>query len=139
MHFGTTTLGLFKRLGKFSVVIWYGLAAKLQPATFVHVALLAVRDPRKEKPRFFLIRRPSTRDPTRRPHLYCFYVAIGQKFFFVILRKNKYTTVVAATVSGETPLQFGAPYTGCATAEYFRDKGMHAVILYDDLSRQAVA
>jgi len=58
------------------------------------------------------------------------------------LRKNdclKYTTVVAATASDAAPLQFLAPYTGCAMAEYFRDNGKHAVIFYDDLSKQAVA
>ena len=89
---------------------------------------------RKKKPRFS-IRKSSTRDPTRG----LINVAIGQRFFFE--RKNdclKYTTAVAATVSGETP-QFWAPYTGCAMAEYFRDKGMHAIILCDDLSKQAVA
>merc|ERR1712135_35540 len=80
-------------------------------------------------------------------HLYCFYVAVGQKRstvaqIFEILRKNeclKYTTVVAATASDAAPLQFLAPYTGCAMAEYFRDNGKHAVIFYDDLSKQAVA
>merc|ERR1711982_52589 len=80
-------------------------------------------------------------------HLYCIYVAIGQKRstvaqLFEILRKNdclKYTTVVAATASDAAPLQFLAPYTGCAMAEYFRDTGKHAVIFYDDLSKQAVA
>jgi len=80
-------------------------------------------------------------------HLYCIYVAIGQKRstvaqLFEILRKNdclKYTIVVAATASDAAPLQFLAPYTGCAMAEYFRDNGMHAVIFYDDLSKQAVA
>jgi len=51
----------------------------------------------------------------------------------------KYTTVVAATASDAAPLQFLAPYTGCAMAEYFRDNGKHAVIFYDDLSKQAVA
>merc|ERR1739846_161112 len=51
----------------------------------------------------------------------------------------KYTTVVAATASDAAPLQFLAPYTGCAMAEYFRDTGKHAVIFYDDLSKQAVA
>merc|ERR1719389_654010 len=51
----------------------------------------------------------------------------------------KYTTVVAATASDAAPLQFLAPYTGCAMAEYFRDSGKHAVIFYDDLSKQAVA
>merc|ERR1712194_960353 len=59
-----------------------------------------------------------------------------------VLRKNdclKYTTVVAATASDSAPLQFLAPYTGCAMAEYFRDNGKHAVIFYDDLSKQAVA
>merc|ERR1712223_1650706 len=80
-------------------------------------------------------------------HLYCIYVAVGQKRstvaqLFEILRKNdclKYTTVVAATASDAAPHQFLAPYTGCAMAEYFRDNGMHAVIFYDDLSKQAVA
>merc|ERR1712113_465790 len=80
-------------------------------------------------------------------HLYCIYVAIGQKRstvaqLFEILRKNdclKYTTIVAATASDAAPLPFLAPYTGCAMAEYFRDNGKHAVIFYDDLSKQAVA
>merc|ERR1712242_625189 len=80
-------------------------------------------------------------------HLYCIYVAVGQKRstvaqLFEILRKNdclKYTTIVAATASDAAPLQFLAPYTGCAMAEYFRDNGRHAVIFYDDLSKQAVA
>merc|ERR1740129_2665149 len=85
--------------------------------------------------------------PDVKRHLYCIYVAVGQKRstvaqLFEILRKNdclKYTTVVAATASDAAPLQFLAPYTGCAMAEYFRDNGMHAVIFYDDLSKQAVA
>merc|ERR1711994_999410 len=85
--------------------------------------------------------------PEVKNHLYCIYVAIGQKRstvaqLFEILRKNdclKYTTVVAATASDAAPLQFLAPYTGCAMAEYFRDNGKHAVIFYDDLSKQAVA
>ena len=51
----------------------------------------------------------------------------------------KYTTVVAATASDAAPLQFLAPYTGCTIGEYFRDNGMHALIIYDDLSKQAVA
>merc|ERR1711878_150648 len=80
-------------------------------------------------------------------HLYCIYVAMGQKRstvaqLFEILRRNdclKYTTIVAATASDAAPLQFLAPYTGCAMAEYFRDNGIHAVIFYDDLSKQAVA
>merc|ERR1712046_26486 len=80
-------------------------------------------------------------------HLYCMYVAVGQKRSTVaqlveILRKNdclKYTTIVAATASDAAPLQFLAPYTGCAMSEYFRDNGKHAVIFYDDLSKQAVA
>merc|ERR1712017_10461 len=61
---------------------------------------------------------------------------------FEILRKNdclKYTTIVAATASDAAPLQFLAPYTGCAMAEYFRDNGKHALIIFDDLSKQAVA
>ena len=51
----------------------------------------------------------------------------------------KYSIVVAATASEPAPLQFLAPYTGCTMGEYFRDNGMHAVIFYDDLSKQAVA
>merc|ERR1711937_779842 len=85
--------------------------------------------------------------PNTKEHLYCIYVAVGQKRstvsqIFEILRKYdclKYTTIVAATASDAAPLQFLAPYTGCAMAEYFRDSGKHAVIFYDDLSKQAVA
>lgn len=83
----------------------------------------------------------------KKAHLYCFYVAVGQKRSTVaqlveILRRNdclKFTTVVAATASDAAPLQFLAPYSGCAMAEYFRDTGRHAVIFFDDLSKQAVA
>ncbi|MCL6677758.1 F0F1 ATP synthase subunit alpha [Sphingomonas sp. RG327] len=79
--------------------------------------------------------------------LYCIYVAIGQKRSTVaqIVRQLEengamdYTIVVAATASEPAPLQFLAPYAGCAMGEYFRDNGMHAVIVYDDLSKQAVA
>src|SRR4029079_19558940 len=79
--------------------------------------------------------------------LYCIYVAIGQKRSTVaqivrMLEENgamEYSIVVAATASEPAPLQFLAPYTGCAMGEYFRDNGMHAVIVYDDLSKQAVA
>ncbi|MDQ3246279.1 MAG: F0F1 ATP synthase subunit alpha [Pseudomonadota bacterium] len=79
--------------------------------------------------------------------LYCIYVAIGQKRSTVaqivrVLEEHgamEYSIVVAATASEPAPLQFLAPYTGCAMGEYFRDNGMHAVIVYDDLSKQAVA
>ncbi len=79
--------------------------------------------------------------------LYCIYVAIGQKRSSVAqLVKTlvdygamEYSIVVAATASEPAPLQFLAPYAGCAMGEYFRDNGMHAVIFYDDLSKQAVA
>jgi len=79
--------------------------------------------------------------------LYCIYVAIGQKRSTVaqvtsILRSTealKYTIVVAATASDAAPLQFLAPYTGCTMGEYFRDNGMHALVIYDDLSKQAIA
>src|SRR5919107_924306 len=79
--------------------------------------------------------------------LYCIYVAVGQKRSTVAqivraLEENgamDYSIVVAATASEPAPLQFLAPYTGCAMGEYFRDNGMHAVIIYDDLSKQAVA
>ncbi|WP_439579491.1 F0F1 ATP synthase subunit alpha, partial [Elioraea sp.] len=79
--------------------------------------------------------------------LYCIYVAIGQKRSTVAqLVKTleeygamEYSIVVAATASEPAPLQYLAPYSGCAMGEYFRDNGMHAVIFYDDLSKQAVA
>ena len=79
--------------------------------------------------------------------MYCVYVAIGQKRSTVRqIEKTleeagamEYTTIVAATASDAAPLQFLAPYTGCAMGEYFRDNGMHALIIYDDLSKQAVA
>ena len=79
--------------------------------------------------------------------LFCIYVAIGQKRSTVaqIVRTLEergaldYTIVVAATASDPAPMQFLAPYTGCTMGEYFRDNGMHAVIFYDDLSKQAVA
>ena len=79
--------------------------------------------------------------------LYCVYVAIGQKRSTVaqlvkILSEAgalEYTIIVAATASDPAPLQFLAPYSGCAMGEYFRDNGMHALIIYDDLSKQSVA
>merc|ERR1712147_597827 len=79
--------------------------------------------------------------------LYCIYVAIGQKRSTVanIVKTLDdrdalaYTIIVAATASDAAPLQFIAPYSGCAFGEYFRDNGMHALIIYDDLSKQAVA
>nr|WP_315456676.1 F0F1 ATP synthase subunit alpha [uncultured Sphingorhabdus sp.] len=79
--------------------------------------------------------------------LYCIYVAVGQKRSTVaqIVRAleeqgaMEYSIVVAATASEPAPLQYLAPYTGVAMGEYFRDNGMHAVIVYDDLSKQAVA
>jgi F-type H+-transporting ATPase subunit alpha len=79
--------------------------------------------------------------------LYCIYVAIGQKRSTVAqivktleqFGAMEYTTVVAATASDPAPLQFLAPFAGCTFGEYFRDNGMHAVIIYDDLSKQAVA
>jgi len=79
--------------------------------------------------------------------LYCIYVAIGQKRSTVAqLVKRltdadamKYTIVVSATASDAAPLQYIAPYSGCAMGEYFRDNGKHALIIYDDLSKQAVA
>jgi F-type H+-transporting ATPase subunit alpha len=79
--------------------------------------------------------------------LYCVYVVIGQKRSTVAqvvktLEENgamEYSIVVAATASDPAPLQYLAPFTGCAMAEYFRDNGMHSLIIYDDLSKQAVA
>src|SRR4051812_47389089 len=77
----------------------------------------------------------------------CFYVAIGQKQSTVATVVEKlrehgamaYTTVISATASESAPLQFLAPYTGVTMAEYFRDSGRHALIIYDDFSKQAVA
>ena len=79
--------------------------------------------------------------------LYCVYVAIGQKRstvaqFVKVLEEQgalEYSIVVAATASDAAPMQFIAPFSACAMGEYFRDNGMHAVIIYDDLSKQAVA
>src|SRR6201747_1646982 len=79
--------------------------------------------------------------------LYCIYVAIGQKRSTVaqIVKTLadagalEYTIIVAATASDPAPLQFLAPFSGCAMGEWFRDNGMHALIIYDDLSKQAVA
>jgi F-type H+-transporting ATPase subunit alpha len=79
--------------------------------------------------------------------LYCVYVAVGQKRstvaqFVKVLEEQgalDYSIVVAATASDPAPMQFLAPFSGCAMGEYFRDNGMHAVIIYDDLSKQAVA
>ncbi len=79
--------------------------------------------------------------------LYCVYVAVGQKRstvaqFVKVLEERgalEYSIVVAATASDPAPMQFLAPFSGCAMGEFFRDNGMHAVIIYDDLSKQAVA
>ncbi|KAF1810672.1 ATP synthase-like protein subunit alpha [Eremomyces bilateralis CBS 781.70] len=86
-----------------------------------------------------------TSDETKK--LYCVYVAVGQKRSTVAqlvktLEENdamKYTIIVAATASEAAPLQYIAPFTGCSMGEWFRDNGRHAVIIYDDLSKQAVA
>ena len=79
--------------------------------------------------------------------LYCVYVACGQKRstvaqFVKVLEDNgalEYSIIVAATASDPAPMQYLAPFTGCTMGEYFRDNGMHALIAYDDLSKQAVA
>jgi len=79
--------------------------------------------------------------------MYCIYVAIGQKMSTVAQVVDKlekhgamdYTTIVVASASDPAPLQYISPYTGCTIGEYFRDNGMHAVVFYDDLSKQAAA
>lgn len=84
---------------------------------------------------------------TEQEKLFCVYVAVGQKRSTVAQLVKQltdagamaYTVVVAATASDPAPLQFLAPYAGCAVGEYFRDNGMHALIIYDDLSKQSVA
>ncbi len=95
----------------------------------------------------FINQREANKGDDESKKLYCIYVAIGQKRSTVAqivraLEENgamDYSIVVAATASEPAPLQFLAPYTGCTMGEYFRDNGMHAVIVYDDLSKQAVA
>ncbi len=85
--------------------------------------------------------------PDEKAKLYCVYVAIGQKRstvaqFVKVLEERgalEYSIVVAATASDPAPMQFLAPFSGCAMGEFFRDNGRHAVIIYDDLSKQAVA
>lgn len=87
------------------------------------------------------------KSPNEKEHMYCVYVAIGQKRSTVVkLVKEleeagamEYSIVVAATASDPAPMQFLAPYTGCTMGEFFRDNGQHALIIYDDLSKQAVA
>jgi F-type H+-transporting ATPase subunit alpha len=95
----------------------------------------------------FLNQKAINQSPTESERLYCVYVAVGQKRSTVaqlvkVLEENgalEYSIVIAATASDPAPMQFLAPFTGCAMGEYFRDNGMHAVIAYDDLSKQAVA
>ena len=95
----------------------------------------------------FINQREANKGDDESKKLYCIYVAVGQKRSTVAqivraLEENgamDYSIVVAATASEPAPLQFLAPYTGCTMGEYFRDNGMHAVIVYDDLSKQAVA
>jgi F-type H+/Na+-transporting ATPase subunit alpha len=95
----------------------------------------------------FLNQKAINQSPTEAERLYCVYVAVGQKRstvaqFVKVLEENgalEYSIVIAATASDPAPMQFLAPFTGCAMGEYFRDNGMHAVIAYDDLSKQAVA
>lgn len=89
----------------------------------------------------------NNRSPNPKDHMFCVYVAIGQKRSTVVKLVREleeagameYSIVVAATASDAAPMQFLAPYTGCTMAEYFRDNGMHALAIYDDLSKQAVA
>jgi F-type H+-transporting ATPase subunit alpha len=86
-------------------------------------------------------------DPDANKHLYCIYVAVGQKRSTVAqLVKRledtdamKYSIIISATASDAAPLQYLAPYTGATVGEYFRDNGKHALVIFDDLSKQAVA
>jgi F-type H+/Na+-transporting ATPase subunit alpha len=94
-----------------------------------------------------LNQRPLNAQPDEKIKLYCVYVAVGQKRstvaqFVKVLEEQgalDYSIVVAATASDPAPMQYLAPFSGCTMGEYFRDNGMHAVIIYDDLSKQAVA
>ncbi len=94
-----------------------------------------------------LNQKPLNAQPDEKIKLYCVYVAVGQKRstvaqFVKVLEEQgalEYSIIVAATASDPAPMQFLAPFAGCTMGEYFRDNGMHAVICYDDLSKQAVA
>ncbi|MFC6743186.1 F0F1 ATP synthase subunit alpha [Methylobacterium tardum] len=94
-----------------------------------------------------LNQKPAHAGTDEKAKLYCIYVAVGQKRstvaqFVKVLEDQgalEYSIVIAATASDAAPMQFIAPFAGCAMGEYFRDNGMHAVIVYDDLSKQAVA
>jgi len=94
-----------------------------------------------------LNQKPLNAQPDEKIKLYCVYVAVGQKRssvaqFVKVLEENgalEYSIIVAATASDPAPMQYLAPFAGCTMGEYFRDNGMHAVIFYDDLSKQAVA
>jgi F-type H+-transporting ATPase subunit alpha len=94
-----------------------------------------------------LNQKPLNASDDEKVKLYCVYVAVGQKRstvvqFTKVLEENgalDYSIVVAATASDPAPMQYLAPFSGCTMGEYFRDNGMHAVIIYDDLSKQAVA
>jgi F-type H+/Na+-transporting ATPase subunit alpha len=94
-----------------------------------------------------LNQKPLNASNDERIKLYCVYVAVGQKRstvvqFTKVLEENgalDYSIIVAATASDPAPMQYLAPFAGCTMGEYFRDNGMHAVIIYDDLSKQAVA
>ena len=95
----------------------------------------------------FLNQKPLNDGDDESKKLYCVYVAVGQKRstvaqFVKALEERgalEYSVIIAATASDPAPMQFIAPFAGCAMGEYFRDNGMHAVIAYDDLSKQAVA
>jgi F-type H+/Na+-transporting ATPase subunit alpha len=94
-----------------------------------------------------LNQKPLNAQPDEKIKLYCVYVAVGQKRstvaqFVKVLEEQgalDYSIIVAATASDPAPMQYLAPFSGCTMGEYFRDNGMHAVIIYDDLSKQAVA
>jgi F-type H+-transporting ATPase subunit alpha len=94
-----------------------------------------------------LNQKPLNSQPDEKIKLYCVYVAIGQKRstvaqFVKVLEEQgalDYSIVIAATASDPAPMQYLAPFSGCTMGEFFRDNGMHAVIIYDDLSKQAVA
>ncbi len=95
----------------------------------------------------FLNQKPLHESGSESEKLYCVYVAVGQKRstvaqFAKVLEERgalEYSIIIAATASDPAPMQFLAPFSGCAIGEYFRDNGMHALIGYDDLSKQAVA
>ena len=153
VEFSSGVRGMALNLGEDSVgVVIFGSDAEIKEGDTVKRTNKIVSDRQTGKTSIIvdtIINQKAVNDAAKndKDKLFCIYVAIGQKRSTVaqVVKTLKdygaldYTIVVAATASDAAPLQFIAPYAGCAMGEYFRDRGMHAVIFYDDLSKQATA